>query len=183
MLNRLLNASPILLLLLSLTVPGFSQEATPAPTMTRAAQYHLGDRDQILMSVNVWGYVARPGQYVVPRSTDLLSLIAFAGGPVGGANLGRVNIIRAGDLVKEDVAFKAAGTMANSTDKVPILVVDVRRHLKTGEIGKIPILAAGDTILIPETSGSKFSKLLGLNSMVSIITAMASLAIIIERTK
>ncbi len=161
--------------------------------LNRGAQYHLGDKDQILMNVNVWGYVAKPGQYVVPRNTDLITLISFAGGPREGADLSQVSIVRGGLLTSgayasKDVANKNGAVSQNDTlavadenSSVPILTVDVKDHLESGEIGRIPILYAGDTVIIGESSGSKFSKFLGFNSVVSIITAMASVAIIVER--
>lgn len=169
---------------------GFTQ-GDPGLILNRAAQYQLGDKDQILMNVNVWGYVSKPGQYVVPRNTDLITLISFAGGPGRGADLSEVSIIRAGELLK--VAGDTEGAngkndpaayMDRNGDmrtKVPIVKVNVEQHLKKGDIGKIPILSAGDTVIISESSGSKVTRFLGFNSIVSIITAMASVAIIVER--
>ena len=184
MYSRVLSHWIHLILLLALVQTGVAQDVSLPSPVSGAAQYTLGDKDQILMSVNVWGFVSKPGQYVVPRNTDLLSLISFAGGPTRGANLSKVSIVRTGALIRADVASKEGGpAFLEPAGKVPILEVDIKRHLASGEVGKIPILSAGDTILIPETGGSKFSKLLGLNSVVSIITALASVAIILERTK
>jgi len=168
-------------LVLSFVVQSFSnvfaQESEQSTSFNRGgAQYILGDRDEILMNVNVWGYVLRPGQYVVPRHTDLITLISFAGGPRDGANLGEVRIIR---------ESTAALTNANATNghekKVPILTVNVNDHIEKGKSGILPVLRAGDTVIITESGGSKFQKFLGFNSFLSIIAATASVALIIDR--
>lgn len=152
-----------------------AQDNENSVLMNQASQYYLGDKDEILMNVNVWGYVKRPGQYVVPRHTDLISLLSFAGGPIEGAKLNKVMIVRAGHLMEE-----TNGTNGQK-DKVPILTVDVKSHLKKGEISKIPILKANDTVVVSQTFGNKVQGFIGFNSILGIITAMASTALIIDR--
>jgi len=153
----------------------FAQENQQSTSFNRGAQYILGDRDEILMNVNVWGYVLRPGQYLVPRHTDLITLISFAGGPREGADLGEVKIIR------ESTAVLTNGNATNGHEiKVPILIVNVNDHIEKGKSGVLPALRAGDTVIITESSGSKFQKFLGFNSILSIIAATASIALIID---
>jgi len=151
---------------------GLAQEVGLMSTMNRASQYQLGDKDQILMNVNVWGYVSRPGQYLVPRNTDLISLISFAGGPREGCDLSKVKIVRGGELL--------ASTNGHH-GKVSIVEADVEDNLKSGEVGKIPVLNAGDTVIIPEASGHKIKSFFGFNSLFSVITAGASIALIVDR--
>lgn len=153
-----------------------AQDASQLPRFDGAARYYLGDRDQILININVWGYVQKPGQYLVPRKTDLISLISFAGGPREGANLSEVTIVRAGRIETD------TGTGQNGKDgKVPILTVDIKHSLQSGEVSKIPLLQAGDTVMLSESGGSKFQKFLGFNSILSVIAATASIALIIDR--
>ena len=153
----------------------FAQESQQSNFSNRGAQYILGDRDEILMNVNVWGYVLRPGQYLVPRHTDLITLISFAGGPREGADLGEVKIIR------ESIAALTNGNATNGHEKkVPILTVNINDHIKKGKSGVLPVLRAGDTVIITESGGSKFQKFLGFNSILSIIAATASIALIID---
>jgi len=155
----------------------FAQESQQSTSFNRGgAQYILGDRDEILMNVNVWGYVLKPGQYVVPRHTDLITLISFAGGPREGANLGEVRIIR------ESTAALTNGNAANGHEKkIPILTVNVNDHIEKGKSGILPVLRAGDTVIITESGGSKFQKFLGFSSFLSVIAATASVALIIDR--
>ena len=112
----------------------------------RGAQYYLGTDDQLLIKVNVWGFVAKPGQYLVPSGTDLVSLISFAGGPIEGGKLSKVKIIRPQHDKKEK--------------KDQIIIVDVDKFLKTGDNTKIPLLKPDDTIVISGTKWYYFSKAL-----------------------
>ncbi len=103
----------------------------------RGAQYFLGTDDQLLIKVNIWGFVAKPGQYLVPSDTDLISLISFAGGPREGAKLNTIKLIR---------------TMPNEKDE-KVFKINVDKFTKKGDISIIPRLKPGDTIII---SGSKW---------------------------
>lgn len=138
----------------------------------RASQYQLGDKDQILMNVNVWGVIKYPGQYLVPRNTDLITLISFAGGPIEGADLSKVKIVRGGELLSSTNGHNG---------KVSVIEANVKDKLKTGELGKIPVLNAGDTVIIPESGGHKLQRFFGFNSLFTVITATASIALIIDR--
>ena len=139
-----------------------------------AAQYYLGAKDEILMKVNVWGFVQRPGQYLVPRHTDLISLISFAGGPRDGAKLKEVRIIREDD---ENDGNGANGHMPEGT----IITVDVKEFLESGNGNRIPALKAGDTVLVAQTFGNKISKFLGVTSIVGLMAASATLIIAVNQ--
>jgi len=154
-------------------------QETSAPTfLNGAAQYYLGDKDQILMNVNVWGFVRKPGQYVVPRHTDLISLISFAGGPIKGANLEKVKIIRAGNIATRAIGVGRPNGKKSPAQRVPIFEVDVKRYTERGRISEIPILQAGDTVILPETGGNKFRNFLGFSGILSILAATASVVLI-----
>ena len=152
----------------------YAQEGQTSSFSNRGSQYFLGDKDEILMNVNVWGYVLRPGQYLVPRHTDLITLISFAGGPKEGANLGSVKII------SESSSTSNNGQNGHAK-QVPIQTVNVNAHIEKGKPGILPILKAGDTVLLTESGGHKFQKFIGFNSFFSVIAAMASVALIIDR--
>lgn len=168
-----------------------AQDLALGDFMNQASRYQLGNKDEILMNVNVWGYVARPGQYVVPRNTDLISLISFAGGPAKGANLDGVQIIRAGahyygsQSTGQDGYGHQESSNGNDTQiakgRVPILKVHVGDSMKKGDMKRIPILQAGDTIVVPQSFGDKIESTLGFNSLFTVIAAMASLALVIDR--
>ena len=150
--------------------------AQDVQSFNRASQYFLGDRDELLIKVNILGYVAKPGQYLVPRNTDLISLIAFAGGPIEGSKLTEVRIIR-GTIVEDN--GNGAQTNGHGKDR-NFLQVDVKQFVETGKSALIPPLMAGDTVIIPQSFGNKFKNALGLSSFVGIIAAGASIALIIN---
>jgi len=111
----------------------------------RAARYFLGTNDQLLIKVNIWGFVAKPGQYLVPSDTDLISLISFAGGPAEGAKLNKIKIIRS----------------AQQKDKKQnVITVNVKEFTKTGDASIIPRIKPEDTIIITGTKWYYLSKYL-----------------------
>ncbi|MBN2356727.1 SLBB domain-containing protein [candidate division KSB1 bacterium] len=109
---------------------------TAQQDQVRPAQYFLGSQDQVLMAVNVWGFVHRPGQYMVPYDTDLISLISFAGGPKEEAKIKNIKVVRAA-----------------KSDNPQVIEVDVKKFLSTGQLTDIPVLKPGDTVVV---SGSSF---------------------------
>ena len=112
----------------------------------RGAQYFLGTDDQLLIKVNIWGFVAKPGQYLVPSDTDLISLISFAGGPRDGAKLNNIKIIRS----------------KNSADAKEVVInVNVKKFIKHGEETLIPRLQPGDTIIISGSTWYHIGNFLG----------------------
>ncbi|MCM2277954.1 MAG: SLBB domain-containing protein [Oligoflexia bacterium] len=48
----------------------------------------------ILMPVNLWGAVTKPGIHHIPMQTDLVTLLSLAGGPTADAQLDRISIKR-----------------------------------------------------------------------------------------
>lgn len=115
-----------------------AQDLQVSPAQDRAAQFYLGERNAIHITVNVWGQVRLPGQYHIPSGTDLLTLVSAAGGPTENSRLDNVRIVRRYNQREE------------------IIEVDVRRYIKTGDVSLIPELNPGDTILV---SGSVFNLL------------------------
>lgn len=121
----------------------------------RGAQYFLGTDDQLLIRVNIWGFVAKPGQYMVPSDTDLISLISFSGGPIEGAKLSNIKLIR---------------TDNSNNSKKKIISIDVKKYTKNGEESLIPKLQPNDTIIV---SGSKWHH---LGNFLGFVTKIATIA-------
>jgi len=100
-----------------------------------ATVYYMGSDNQLLIPVNVWGFVARPGQYHIPNKTDLISLLSYAGGPVQDARISAIKIVR---------NDSKTGRM--------VIPVDVKKYLKTADERLIPLLLPGDTIIVKGTT-------------------------------
>ncbi|MBL7033173.1 MAG: SLBB domain-containing protein [Candidatus Delongbacteria bacterium] len=96
----------------------------------RAAEYFLGSQDELLIKVNVWGRVLKPGQYNIPSGTNLIELLSAAGGPAERARLSEVRLVR------------------NYHDEERIININIKRYLKTGNPNLIPELMPGDTVIV-----------------------------------
>ena len=143
--NYLLKAfmSCLLLSFVALLNPEYARAQVPssgASDQGRAAQYFLGDRDQVLMPVNVWGFVNKPGQYMVPYETDLISLLSYAGGPREEARIKSIKLVR---------GVKAINGQKNQPE---VIEIDVKKYLKSGQSDIIPTLKPGDTVVVNSTT-------------------------------
>ncbi len=124
------------LLLLTVLAPALLGQQPVTAEQPRAAQYFLGSQDQVLMAVNVWGFVYKPGQYMVPYETDLISLLSFAGGPREEARIKSIKLVRPG----------------SGEGKAQVIEIDVKEYLEKGSVTQIPVLRPGDTVVVSGTS-------------------------------
>ena len=127
----------------------------------RGAQYYIGAEDELLIKVNIWGFVKLPGQYLVPSDTDLISLISYAGGPLEQARINKVKLIR------------TMGT--NSGERV--IEVNVKKFLETGDMSLNPQLMPNDTIIVHATTYHWVLKGLDFVAKLGSITYFAYFAI------
>ena len=128
-------------LLLSFTLGALAQSdvqvgAVPykIPQVKRVGEgskYYLNEANELLIRVNIWGRVQRPGQYYVPAETDLVSLMSLAGGPGARSRLSDVKVVREEADAQQDV-----------------LTVNVRKYIKTGDKRLIPQLKPEDTVVV-----------------------------------
>jgi hypothetical protein len=154
----------------------------------RAALYYLGEQDELLIKVNIWGFVQKPGQYMVPSGTDLISLISYAGGPREQANLSRIKVIRNQALLAswrdggsgngqlamnggESLSRSVTPVESSDTDSVKptVIEVNVKRFISTGDERLIPELQPGDTVVLEGSSFHFFGKVLDVMAKLAII--------------
>jgi protein involved in polysaccharide export with SLBB domain len=105
--------------------------------------------------VNILGEVKSPGKIKLPlRGMNLLQALAQAGGATDDARFSRIRII--------------------SLDKAA-RIINLDQAIETGDTSYVPMLSAGDTVLIPEKPmvWRKFTQLVAeiilLNTAISII--------------
>lgn len=60
----------------------------------RAGLYDFSDEGAVNIKVSVWGYVARPGKYIIPDYATVSDLLSFAGGPNQNAEMDDLRIYR-----------------------------------------------------------------------------------------
>jgi hypothetical protein len=124
-----------------------------------ASQYYLergGTESKLMMKVNVWGAVQKPGSQYVPDGTDLISVLSAAGGPIEGAKLSKVRLVRNFDGEKHNV------------------VINISRCLKKGEIELLPEIKPGDTIIVPKSKIS-FGKFINVVYHIAVIASVVTL--------
>ena len=114
----------------------------------RPAQYILGGTDILLINVNLWGHVQRPGIYSIPSAYGLIDLISSAGGPLSTARLSDVRIIRTNQQV---------------------INVDVEKFIQTGNSEMLPLLQPGDTIIVSGSAYDVFTRFIGIVRDIAII--------------
>jgi len=135
----------------------FAQQTRLFEFRDRAAQYYIGEEDELLIKVNVWGFVRKPGQYLVPSDTDLISLLSFAGGPTEDAKIQNIKLIRT--VVKSSDGHKGRR----------IFIINVKKYLETGDPSLNPKLMPGDTVIIQGSTMHLLSKLLDFASRFTFI--------------
>jgi len=94
---------PLSILLMSFSVAHAqvtqSGLAPTLPSASAASYYYIAKPGELTMQVNVWGQVRNSGRYEVSSNTDLIQLLSLSGGPLQGADLSDIRIIR---FVKKD---------------------------------------------------------------------------------
>ncbi len=96
------------------------------------AYYNFSSGSGCDIKVSIWGYVRNPGRYNIPCETNLLELLSFAGGPLEGAELDRLMIVRRGGAEKP-------------TELKEVTILDLKKYLKATNVST----AATDLLLIP----------------------------------
>lgn len=72
-------------------------------TYSRSGLYDFSDPGAINIKVAVWGYVSRPGKYVVPDYTTVSDLLSYAGGPYQDAEMNDLRIYRINENGTEEM--------------------------------------------------------------------------------
>jgi len=111
----------------------------------------LNEPGQLQMLTYIWGHIPRPGLYIVPDDTDVLTLISLAGGPTDDAKIRSIRIVRSSPNEEGEVIF-----------------VDLKRYIETGDSSLIPRLMPGDTVVV---SGSAY---LGFRRFVQFLSNIAT---------
>lgn len=113
----------------------------------------MGDQDQLRIYTYIWGQVRKPGLYIVPDNIDLLALISLAGGPTKDAKLSKVRIVR------QDMNGK----------NNEVIWINLKKYIDNGDRSIIPLLKAGDTVIV---SGTVYYGLTRASSLVSTVVSI-----------
>ncbi|MEN3044500.1 MAG: SLBB domain-containing protein [Candidatus Hydrothermales bacterium] len=123
----------------------FFAQTISGPSPYVPEYYVFPTEDKVLIEVQLWGHISKPGLYQVPLRTDLVKLISLAGGPLPSADLRNVVIIRDGE---------------NRS-------VNVEKILKTEKV----YLEPGDVIIVPANTSTRFKDMINfLQNAVTFLT-------------
>nr|MCU0818795.1 SLBB domain-containing protein [Beijerinckiaceae bacterium] len=107
-------------------------------------------------TVRVIGAVGKPGRYRFTDDMTLLDLLAEAGGPTDSALQSKIVVI--------NISQQAEGAR----------LFDLVTFAKTGNIEKLPVVRAGDTVYVPNTSQSDWKIFMdGFRDVIPIVSIIA----------
>lgn len=157
--KRFLSSAISSLLLIGLLVPCVHsqefQRQMPVQFGDAPAQYILGSNDVLLITVNLWGHVKKPGIYSVPSSFGIIDLLSSAGGPLGTARLNDIRIIRKNQEV---------------------ITVNIEEFIKTGNKDLLVPLQPGDVIIVSGSISDIFARVVGFMRDLAIIANVILIA-------
>jgi len=113
------------------------------PTNNASAYTYEGSRsnvEKLKINTYIWGQVLRPGLYIVPDDTNLLTLLSLAGGPNENAKLTKIRIVRP------------------TIDGDRIIWINMKKYMETGDEKMIPVMQPGDTVIVSGTIFYAFSR-------------------------
>ncbi len=115
---------------------GYDLGSSGIRTFQQSGYFDLSDPETVNITVSVWGWVRYPGKYKIPLETDISDLLSMAGGPVEGANLEDIRVIR----MEEDSTQKMIKFSFND------LMYETKLQNK---YKKVPKLDSGDVLIVP----------------------------------
>ena len=111
----------------------------------------VGNDDKLIIKINVWGQVQRPGQYDVEYNSSLIVAISKAGGFNDYANLKKIKIVRIIDGKKK------------------IIPVNIKKYLKNPDNIELPTLKNGDIIYVEKNVKKDWTNFVTFISQIAII--------------
>ena len=118
-------------------------------------RYITDSNGNIRMNVNVWGHIGQPGNHLVFEGIDIVTLLSMVGGPMNGARLDRIKIIR--EVPEQNGQL--------------IFTLNFNEFINTGDRSNFIKIKPNDTIIIPQKISSLLiSSASGINTILSLIT-------------
>ena len=132
----------IIVIFLGLIHPQDQPELSPvfSDYQISSERYLTDENGNIMMYINIWGHVAKPGHVMVYEGIDMASLLSFVGGPIRGADLKNVKLFR--EVPDKD------GLIAYN--------LDFDNFIERGDRSDFIELKPNDTIIFPQTNFNYF---------------------------
>ena len=141
---------------------------SPTLVASSTTNYYFAKPNELTITVDIMGFVQRPGRYELSNTVNLVNLLALAGGPTADGALNDVKVTR---LVE---------TEGKVTSKVLKINLDDISTLQPQDLS----LSHGDVIQIDRTGWSVFRDAFGIVVSAAVITgAIAQVIYVIDATK
>ena len=128
----------------------------PSAASPNVPIYKIQKAGEIVIPINLWGYVGGPGHYDVPGSTTLVDLISYAGGPTAQARLTDIRIIH-----------------ADSTSEHREQIYNIEAYITSGDLSQNPYLVPGDTVVVSGRALDVFFQTVSvITNIMVIVTAL-----------
>ena len=111
-----------------------AEEPTFSDFQISSERYLTDKKGNIMMYVNIWGHVGKPGHHLVYEGIDLATIMSVVGGPKSGANMKKVRVYR--EIPEDD------GTL--------VYHLDFEKFVSSGDRSEFIRIKPNDTIIIPE---------------------------------
>ncbi len=144
-----------------------AQSGGDAPPTDAPSRYFLGREEQMLLPVNIIGLVQKPGQYMVPYRTNLISLIAYAGGFREDAKINAIKIVR---------VMPTTNGARNGKEVRPrsvVYTVNMKKFFEKGDRSQIPQLMPDDTVIVYGTAKRTVNQVFDLLSKLLVVAQIA----------
>lgn len=148
------------------------------PQQTAEYIFRNSPRDQ-LITIQVFGSVARPGMYYVPEDTDLMKLLTLAGGVVNSTELDEVVVRKLDGRSWRGLNSRYVDQKNDST-----YLINVDAMLKGSTSIKPLRMAHDDFVYVPQKEpviSNDFYKVVTVASV--LLTSVATFLLIRERSK
>ena len=98
------------------------------------SRYFTDEDSNVRMWINIWGHVNKPGNYLVYSTTDVLTILAMAGGLKSGAAVDRIKLFR-----------EFPDKFGNQ-----VYLINMADFTETGERKYFPVVLPNDAFYVPQ---------------------------------
>jgi len=154
----------------------------PQIRSTTGGFYDYSEADKINIPVSVLGYAKFPGKYLVPEGTNVMDLLAYAGGPTTDALLEQIALFRYSTSdtsafpppknAKDSLQISQTGNKVLELNYNSLLWDEISPPVDT-----IPVLQPGDVLLLKGEPRFFFRDYISIG--LQILSAAISLTILI----
>lgn len=117
-------------------------------------RYFTDEDGNVRMWINIWGHVNKPGNYLVYNNTDVITVLAMAGGLRSGAAIDKIKLYRELPDLRGNLLY----------------IINMKNFVESGDRKVFPNVLPNDAFYVPQRTSSYILSQVGLiNTMMSAI--------------